>query len=396
MSSVVKPVDSGLQSLELFFDADALSSLFNRRVRASHLRWKPGTSAVARLHDDDGVGWLALYGGDASVKLDKTIRRAVAGNLTLEQFTRTDGVLASGPIDLDPRLYGALRPFRRENLAVQSRGVPLLKYNPLRRIVFTLDTDALGRVVGRVSGARRSVTRETLSVLAGGGVPLLVPLAPDVVSSSLPTGRHIEYLPWYGKGDLSAVPPPVAMAPARAAGTALALLHQQPPACGLGAPRDPMPRLRSLIDENAELLPENRWRLERIRTNLETLLSRSGKVGVIHGDFSADQVLVEGSDVRLIDFDRASCGSPASDLGSFAASEALAVKDCGPGSVLSLPRTAALLDGYGAAADQVDEREVLTWTAFHLLNRLREPFRACSPDWRHQVDARLGMIEEFL
>ena len=49
MSIVQTPLDPGLNSLDLLFDHDALSALFNRPVRTGHLRWKRATSAVARL-----------------------------------------------------------------------------------------------------------------------------------------------------------------------------------------------------------------------------------------------------------------------------------------------------------------------------------------------------------
>ncbi|WP_299165629.1 phosphotransferase [uncultured Arthrobacter sp.] len=416
MSSVLAPLDSGLHSVNLFFDPDALSSLFNRPVRASHLRWKPGTSAVARLHDGDGVRWLAMYSADASVKLEKSSRRALTQNLELERFALDDGVLASGPITLDPRLYGVLRPFRRAALDSLSSGVRVLKYNPLRRVVFSIATGptagiapgstagiapgsitGTGRcLVGRASAARHAMTRNMLSKLAEGGVPLLVPLEPPLLPAGLPFGKHLEYLPWYGSGDLGTVPPAKAQPPARTAGGALALLHRQAPIHQAHTWRAPAGRLRSLVKENVELMPENRDRLERVQRQLECLLRRPGLAGVIHGDFSADQILVDGKDVRLIDFERCTYGAAASDLGSFAAVEALEVRQADRRSVLALPRTAALLDGYGSGPDTVNESEVLTWTAFYLLNRLREPFRACSPSWRQQMDARLAMIEEVL
>ena len=47
---------------------------------------------------------------------------------------------------------------------------------------------------------------------------------------------------------------------------------------------------------------------------------------LVHGDFSADQVLVNGAAVRIIDFDRVRTADPAMDLGSFAAVEEIA--DC--------------------------------------------------------------------
>ena len=396
MTSVRTPLDPALRTLDLFFDPDALSALFNRPVRISHLRWKRATSAVARLHDDDGVRWLAMYSAEASVKLEKTFRRALSQDLELNRFILDDGTLASGPIPLDPRLHGALRPFRRHGLAVPSPGVRVLKYNPFRRVVLEVTTGDTRRLVCRASAAGPSTTRTMLSNLAEGGVPVLIPLDPALLPPGLPSGRQFEYLPWFGSGDLTTVPLRDAEPAAHAAGSALALLHRQSPIHQTHAWRAPAGRLRSLVEESAGLMPESRDRLERVRAELEGLLRRPGRAAVIHGDFSADQVLVDGGDVRLIDFERCTYGAAASDLGSFAAVETLAADGADHRTVLTLPRTAALLDGYGMGPGTVNESEVLAWTAFYLLNRLREPFRACAPDWRNQMEHRLGMIEEVL
>lgn len=395
MNRVRTPLDPRLSSLELLFDPDALSTLFNRPVRASHLRWKRATSAVARLHDDDGVRWLALYTTDASVKLEKTFRRALTHNLDLERFVLDDGVLASGPVPLDPRLFASLRPFRRAAPAPVWPDVRVLKYNPFRRVVFELSVPG-HRLVGRAGHSTPSMTRGMLSRLAAGGVPVLVPFDRAVLPPQFPSGRHVEYLPWYGTGDLSTVPHVDAERAAHRAGGALALLHGQPPVHQTLAWRAPAGRLRPLIRENVVLMPENLDRLERVQVELERLLRRPGRAAVIHGDFSADQVLVHGDDVRLIDLERCSYGAAASDLGSFAAVEALGVQQIDRRTVLALPRTAALLDGYGIGPNTVNESEVLGWTGFYLLNRLREPFRACLPDWREHMERRLRMIEEVL
>lgn len=397
MSSLRTPLDSHLRSLELLFDPDALSSLFNRPVRAAHLRWKRGRSAVARLHDDDGgVRWLAMYSTDSSVKLEKTFRRALTQDVEWERFALDDGILASGPIALDPRLYPVLRGFRRAGLEVPSPGFGVLKYNPFRRLVFSVDAAGTPRLIGRASADGHSITPGLLSELADGGVPVVVPLDSALLPPGLPTSKHLEYLPWYGSGDLSTVPLQVAELPARSAGKALALLHDQAPIHKTHAWRAPAGRLRSLIRENAELIPENGGRLERVSAELEALLRRPGRAALIHGDFSADQVLVDGRQVRLIDFEWSTYGAAASDLGSFAAAEALESPRADGRTVLGLPRTAALLNGYGTGPATVHDSETVAWTAFHLLNRLREPFRACAPDWRQQVDRRLTMIEEVL
>lgn len=401
MNRVATPLDSGLGALDLFFDADALSSVLGRPVRASHLRWKRGVSAVARLHDDDGVRWLTAYSTEASVKLDKTFRRAVTHGLPLERYEFDGGVLASGPIALDPRLYGALRPFRPHGDYFASTNVRVLKYNPFRRLVFaaTSTDDDGGTLVGRASAATPWTTPDMLARLASRGVPLLVPLADADLPPGTPSGRRIHYLPWYGDGDLSTVPVRDAGAASYAAGEALSLLHRQRPVHSSHAWRAPAGRLKSLVRENAALMPENAARLERIHSALEPLLRRPGRAAMIHGDFSADQVLVDGSeasDVRLIDFERCTYGAAASDLGNFAAVEVLDAGLPPDGDVLALARTSSLFDGYSAGPDAVNESEVLGWTVFFLLNRLREPFRACAPDWRRQIEDRLHMIEETL
>lgn len=396
MNSLRTPLDPGLRALDLFFDPDALSSLFNRPVQTSHLRWKRGTSAVARLHDNDGVRWVAMYSTEASKKLEKTFRHALTLNLGLERFALDVGVMASGPIALDPRLYRAFRPFRRHGLMVPPPDARVLKYNPFRRVVFEAFGENGLRVVVRASAAKSSMTPSMLGGLAKDGVPVLVPLDPALLPTRLPTGSHLQYLPWYGSGDLGTVPLAVVESASRGAGSALALLHRQSPVHETEAWRAPAERLRSLVRENAELMPENRNRLHRVQKELEGLLRRPGRATVIHGDFSADQVLVDGTEVRLIDLERCTYGAGASDLGSFAAVEALGVNEVDRRSILDLPRTAGLLNGYGTGPATVNESEVLAWSAFYLLNRLREPFRACARDWRGQMCNRLTMIEEVL
>lgn len=396
MSLLTAPLDPGLTALNLFFDAEALGVLLGRPVRVSHLRWKRGVSAVARLHDDGGVRWLALYSTAASVKLDKSLKRAVTHGFPLERYDVDGGVLATGPVALDPRLYGALRPFRRAGSCFPSSEVRILKYNPFRRLVFASGQDKSFGLVGRVSAAAPCTTVAMLSELASRGVPLLVPLAVGDLPPGTPTGRHISYLPWYGQGDLSTVSPAQAGAASLAAGQALALLHRQPPLHQTHAWRPPAGRLKLLVRENAALMPENVNRLNRVRSALEPLLRRPGRAALIHGDFSADQVLVAGSEVKLIDFERCTYGAGASDLGSFAAVEVLEAGPAAGVDVLALPRTASLLEGYSAGKDALNGSEVLGWTVFFLLNRLRDPFQACMSDWRQQMEQRLRLIEGIL
>ena len=73
---------------------------------------------------------------------------------------------------------------------------------------------------------------------------------------------------------------------------------------------------------------------------------------MVHGDFSADQVLVDGPAVRIIDFDRVTTSDPARDLGSFAAVEDIA-DPAGVGPVAGGRKTAQLIDGYREAGGRV-------------------------------------------
>ncbi|NOJ60379.1 phosphotransferase [Arthrobacter sp. 260] len=405
-------VDPALPGLAEFFDSDRLSELLGHPVWADRLRHKPGTSAVARLREaGGGIGWLATYSPDAAAKLEKTFSRAVGSGLEVHHVALPDypeHSLVSGPIELDHRLYRPLRPFREAGFGwiFADRAVEVLNYNPQRRVVFGLRHRG-ERLVCKLGAAPPHADGQLLAKLASSGVPVLE----TVDRSGLPTSSHVQYFSWFGSGDLSTVgashPYPLeaaspgtaadAGAASYAAGMALALLHQQPPAFESHRWRAPAGSLIDLVRETSSLLPGISDRLERLRAGLEPLLRRPGRAALIHGDFSADQVLVDGSDIRLTDLERCTYGAGASDLGSFAAVEILHSMPLARGTdVLALPRTAAMLDGYSAGPTGATETEVLGWTVFHLLNRLSEPFRSCSPTWRQDMVNQLDLMEDIL
>ncbi|MBG6180257.1 phosphotransferase [Arthrobacter sp. CAN_A1] len=394
----VTAVDPTLPGLVEFFDRERLSGLLGRPVHVDRLRHKPGTSAIARLREDDGgISWLATYSPAAAVKLEKADSRAAASGLEIERVAvpdHPDHHLVAGPIELDHRLYKPLKPFREAGLGqiFADRTVTVLNYNPQRRVVFELRHDG-DRLVCKVGTGKPHADGHLLAALTSSGVPVLEAVEP----SGLPRSRHAQYFGWFGSGDLSTVEPWSAGAASYAAGVALALLHAQPPAFGTHRWRAPAGSLLDLVEENSLLCPELARRLERLRAGLEPLLRRPGRAALMHGDFSADQVLVDGSDIRLTDLERCTYGAGASDLGSFAAVEVLHSLPLSTGTdVLSLPRTAAMLDGYSAGPSGATDSEVLAWTIFHLLSRLSDPFRSCSPTWRQDMADRLDLMEDIL
>nr|WP_324288001.1 phosphotransferase [Agrococcus sp. SL85] len=99
-----------------------------------------------------------------------------------------------------------------------------------------------------------------------------------------------------------------------------------------------------------------------------------------HGDWSPDQVLVDGGAVRIVDLDRVCTAPPERDLGSWLASG-------GP---------TAMLEGFADAGGGWDERALGAWRALAGLERAAEPFRRGVADWPASVAARLASAEEAL
>ncbi|MBG6183472.1 hypothetical protein IWX65_001423 [Arthrobacter sp. CAN_A214] len=390
-------VDPALPALGVLFDPPRLSALLGRPVRANRLRHKPGVSVVARLREDNGgIRWLTAYAPGKGAKVEKTLRRAAETGVALETIPLPDApgqFLVSGPIELDPRLYKTLRPFRSSGILEEWS---VLNYNPHRRVVFAVGQGHT-RTVCKTGSAHRA-DADLLERLVAGGVPVLTQANP----AGLPDLGGLRYFPWFGSGDLSMRPvsgPGTAGtdAPAFAAGQALALLHAQPPASLTPGSHAPAAALAHHVARNSSLVPPLAERLENLSGALEPLLRRPGHAALIHGDFSADQVLVDGSDIRLIDLDRCTYGAAAADLGSFAAVELLQMPvPAQVPDVFGLPLTGTMLEGYSAGLRDVSREEVLPWVVFHLLSRLGDPFRSCSPNWSEEMEARLDLMEDLL
>jgi len=416
-------VDPALPALDVVMDPERLSSLFGRLVAAAHVRYKPGVSVVARLSGSDGPAWVAGYSRSQDSKLAKTFKRAEQQGVQLEAVELPEApgqLLVSGPPALDGKLHRALAGTGL--LSGRAGEIDVLNYNPHRRLVAAFGQGEQRRVAKVTAGPAR-VHADMLRRLQGAGVPVLEQQSPRDEADARPDGadaRHAVYYPWFGHTDLQRLhqqdqgtseqgqPDPRALA--AEAGRFLALLHTQPPWAGpdpvqppkagqggTGAdPRVPapghvaMPGLQKLAANTGQLVPAAAERLHHAAELLTVRLRRPGRAGFVHGDFSADQILVGSEGLRIIDLDRFGYGAVASDLGCFAAVELL---DTGTKTL-----TEALLKGYqegqgGRSGAGVDADELNVWTACHLFSRILEPFRACEPDWRQLILDRLAQIE---
>lgn len=115
----------------------------------------------------------------------------------------------------------------------------------------------------------------------------------------------------------------------------------------------------------------------------------------IHGDFSADQVLVAGEDVTIIDWDRLGAGEASTDLASFAArleADAATGMRAATGTQSAIE---ALLEGYQKAGamlpPMLDLHMVLA-----LVRLAPEPFRCRLPDWPDRIAAIVARAEALL
>jgi len=251
-----------------------------------------------------------------------------------------------------------------------------LRHNPARRWVGRLSAgpdEPVIRAYATWDRWRRAV--RAAAALSGSALPVPAPVdsSPQLLTLTVAwvAGRDLAMVA--GQPMMAAAEDPVAWA--RAAGRMLARLHAS------GARLDPTDQepdaaaVQQVARQLGDLLPELRPALEPLVTDLVRRLDRAGPMLPLHGDFSADQVVLDPAGPRLIDLDSARLGPAAADLGAFAAAD---------------PDLAdALRDGYAEVRDLPAATDLVLHEAAQVLRRAAEPFRRCDPRWRAQVASRV-------
>ena len=412
-----RPVgDLDLQDLEVpgagvIADGAALAGLLAEAgedlLDRNYLRCKPGTSLVAGLRLASGPAFAYAVSAEARPKLAKLVERAPEGAVLVH--STTPSLLVARPAA--DRDLPALAKADRLSAAV---GRPVatwdtLTYKPQRRWVGRPDgedrppelvlrayrprdlpaTMAGWRLAGqlgqagvsaRLPGARTVSGRRGLAVVSWlPGTPLdrLLDAGPldagPMDAGPLDAGRLDSGL-WADVGE-----PQLMLAEV---GVALAELHQALPPRPAEARPDAR-ALRRVLSELSALLPELRPRATALLRTLEARAPRPTAGRPVHGDFSADQVIV-GVDGRIgvTDWDRAGWGDPGADLGSLRAAG------------MSEPAYATVLEGYARV------RPVPASAQWHgvaaAVQRLTEPLRQSRVHWRSEIGARLAQAERQL
>ena len=183
-----------------------------------------------------------------------------------------------------------------------------------------------------------------------------------------------------------------------AAGAALAVLHGQNPLDLSAWTREAEEAdLLSLSSELGFICPQLSRQADRLARELAAHLASGPAVRCsLHGDFSANQVLVNQREVAIIDLDWACYGDPADDLGNFIAqAERYSLRgELPPERVAALKE--ALLKGYALASGRPLPERIELYTAVEVFRRTRFPFRAREPDWPQRTEALLHRAEEIL
>jgi thiamine kinase-like enzyme len=155
--------------------------------------------------------------------------------------------------------------------------------------------------------------------------------------------------------------------------------------------------LKELADWLRFLLPADGLKILAIAQALSEKLNQLPVITTaIHGDFYADQILWQSNHIAIIDWDRATWGHPAQDIGNFIAHlERQALWD--DQSLLQVRALEqALLTGYESRGGSISSEALRTYLAVGLFALVSEPFRYRHPHWPRQIQLILSRVNQLL
>ncbi|GAB4426389.1 MAG: hypothetical protein Kow0031_06150 [Anaerolineae bacterium] len=403
--------DPQLPALPLLFDPAAMAQLVRRSlprleveaVEAAYVRYKPHTSCLVgyRLHAaGEAVEFFAkAYPPDARDKLNKARQKAKPAVAVLD-----DAALVLWPFPHDralPGLSHLAEPHRRRELLAGllpdapqfwSARLHPLRYKPERRFVGQLVAENGDVVVLKAYTAAdfERIAANGRIVAATGAVRL----ARQVGQSRR---HHMLALGWLPGQTLeeAAQRPGFDPAAAHGVGAALARLHRHSRAA-MAQRFDAATGLLASANSVAALCPHLADQTSQLAGKLALELTASpNPPALLHGDFSADQVLLTEAGPVFLDFDRAAPGDPAADLGSFMAQLELDVLLGHLPAQSAAALRAELLAGYQQAAPGGLPGGLSHHLAAGLLLRAAHPFRTRRPDWPDLMSAIVHRAREI-
>jgi hypothetical protein len=411
----VRPLveDSALPGTALVLDPDRLQTWLSDSlgepcsVHLRRLRYKPGTSVVVAFdlttrHDGVPVTEPCLasaYAPHAEAKLTKTLR-LIPPSACLAHDTRARALVTTAAGDralpLLPRLGGpdgidhllermlpdSPRPDHPDAVRIRT-----VRHNPGRRWVGILEREQHEPLLLRAfrGGGRMDRAASCYSTLARrSSVP-----TPRVIGKS--RSLAVLAVSWAEGHDLASSGNPNQWT---AAGRALARLHGTTSSRLKLTASDPgsdATAVRLAGRQVAQLLPDLAGLVQDLAGTTARLLEHLPRDrAALHGDFSADQVVIGSDGVpHLIDLDSACWGASAADLGCLTASTMTSAEALGMGR-RGERDVAALVGGYEQVRRAPDPVTTNVHTVAYRLRKAADPFRDCHPEWREQVRSRVA------
>ncbi|GMT41708.1 MAG: hypothetical protein IEMM0002_0119 [bacterium] len=391
---------------------DALPDREFGAIEAKYLRYKPGTNCLAAynvfIDGDKTVVYAKAYGGDAKVKLGKaqkrseTLRVSFPRNIALEKskitvcFFPNDNKLKSlwKLFDQEKRLEFLPSIFPDQPDYWNSE-LSSLRYKPERRYVARMS------VGGKNIGALKAYTEKGYSDSDAGSKNNIKTERFRIARQTGCSGKYyvrvFEWLNGCPLGDVLLDGGHSATL-LKAVGKAAAELHLNSVGdAGILTKEMESKRIAEVANGMASLYPAAGKRFLDCSGKISRqLLARNYRSAFIHGDFYADQILVDGNILGLLDLDRACYGDPAGDLGLFVAHLEREVlrNNLTPETLRRFKE--AFCAGYLSVGESSVLEDVDLFTAAGLFRLLPEPFRYRENNWRQITENQLDRIEELM
>lgn len=372
-------------------------------VMPRYVRYRPGTNCLAVYKVEVAGESVDVY-ARALRRVDLGNLRKIAGRLGAAIWEDRAVIVMVFPIDekleVLPRLVDdewrglLLSEFMRERPDLWEGTIQTMRYKPERRFLAKFLVGSKPTAVLKVYNYAEYAGGESNARLFQSGGSLRVA---GLLGGS---ERHrilvFEWLPGENLGEVIQRPEP-SLQPVRLTGAALAELHARrvdglPP---ITRERETA-RLLAAGEMLGVLCPHLARRAGGIARKLAARLAEEPQLYLpIHGDFKAQQVLVDGDTVTVVDFDHAVGGDPSSDLGLFLARlEKEALHGVVTGDRLEAVKN-ALLEGYRQVAGDIPERVEL-YTAIRLLSITARRFRHREPGWPEESERLLERVAAIL
>lgn len=412
--------DCGLIGLPVLLDPSRFTALMQQTfptagitsTQAYYIRYKPGTSCLVACHIETAAGPTIVY---ARAHHPDSPEKAAKG----EQLASVESLLGPGIVsvpELSLAIYAfpndhEIRSLRRlfdpraetckwnrllpDNPDLWTGKWTTLRYKPERRHVARLIA-ARGRgaaiktyasddyqhalIRGRTISAAKSIRSPSLL----GESEKYSTLAWEWINGTPLTSHLTDESTQHDGADRL--------------GGALAGFHREAPPLPFTHDTEAIKRDVQASNEMIEALcPQLKGRADQVCTKLfESLKGVAEHTCTIHGDLSAEQVMIHNGDMVFLDFDRAAIGNPAIDLGNFLAN-LIAGEVEGSWSSDAVQRIfSRLVCAYENEGKRQIHDEVHLFTTASLIQLASQPFRLRQRNWPSKVEALLARAERTI